>query len=117
MRTQAPAPSPMPAPERSRHPTTKVIRRFTRHSVMSPVSLVTALISFTHTPLMPFTVSDVFFRPWRTASSTLFSEDALTSLTLAPVIALLQWGRPPGRTGQARPGQTRGLAGGGRGGP
>src|SRR3546814_10823170 len=107
MRTQAPAPSPMPAPERSLHPTTKVIRRFTRHSVMSPVSLVTALISFTHTPLMPFTVSDVFFRPWRTASSTLFSEDALTSMTLATVIGLLQWGRHRRRNAQARPGRVK----------
>src|SRR3546814_3518734 len=92
MRTQAQAPSPMPASERSRYPTTKVMRRFTRHTVMSPVSLVTALISFTHTPLLPFPVSDVFFRPWRTAPSTLFSPDALTSLTLATVSALLHEG-------------------------
>src|SRR3546814_10280295 len=77
---------------------------------MSPVSLVTALISFTHTPLMPFTVSDVFFRPWRTASSTLFSEDALTSMTLATVIALLQWGRHRRRNAQARPGRVKAAA-------
>src|SRR5690606_17701627 len=49
--------------------TTNVTFKLTRHSVTLPSGAVTALISFTHAPLMLFTDWAAFFRPFSTASS------------------------------------------------
>src|SRR5690606_5224332 len=63
--------------------TTKLTRRLTRHSVTSPPSPQTTLISFTQAPLMFLTDSDALARPCLTASSMLLGEEALSSMTLA----------------------------------
>src|SRR5574337_682915 len=67
--------------------TMKLTFMFTRHSVIVPSSLVTALISLTQALLMFFTDSAAFFRPPCTASSTLLLDEALISMTLATDMA------------------------------
>src|SRR5690554_2167679 len=76
-------------------------RRFTRHSVTLPPPSVTTLVSFTHAPLMFFTVSAHLARPLRTASSTLVGEDALTSMTFTTDMADSCMGPPQRRPGRA----------------
>src|SRR5690606_30501002 len=71
----------------NRHSTTKVMRRFTRHSVISPSGPVITLISLTHAPWMFLTVPAVFFSPERTASSTLVLDEDVISMTLAMAMA------------------------------
>src|SRR5690606_34683128 len=82
---------PEPAPRREAHCTTNVIRMLTRHSVTLPSPSVTTLTSLTQAPWMPLTVSDVFFRPDLTASSTLVFDDELISMTLATDMVCLPW--------------------------
>src|SRR5690606_21404130 len=71
----------------TRHSTTKVMRGFTRHSVISPSGPVITLISLTHAPWMFLTVPAVFFSPERTASSTLVLDEDVISMTLAMAMA------------------------------
>ena len=57
---------------------------------MLPSPSVTTLVSLIHAPWMPLTVSDTFFSPLRTASSTLVLEDALISMILATDMGTLR---------------------------
>src|SRR5690606_28457476 len=76
--------------ERRRQETTKVPRMFTRHSVPSPSGSVTALTSLTQAPWMFLTDSAAFFRPVRTASSTLVVDEELSSMIFATAMRLLR---------------------------
>src|SRR6185437_2832274 len=70
--------------------TSKLMRMLTRHSRTAPLLSVATLMSLTHAPLIFFTVLLAFSRPWRTASSIPFDDEALSSMTLVTdMLALL----------------------------
>src|SRR6185437_8030169 len=58
--------------------------------VEAPLLSVATLMSLTHAPLIFFTVLLAFSKPWRTASSIPFDDEALSSMTLVTdMLALL----------------------------
>src|SRR5690606_35033116 len=109
-RASGPRRPPADGRRRRAYSTGKLIRRFTRHSVMLPEPSVTTLVSLIQAPLMFFTVSAHFASPRRTASSTLVGEDALISMAFAiDMVVSLQ--RPPAwrPVGDAGPGPVKAV--------
>src|SRR6185437_5759870 len=62
--------------------TSKLMRMFTRHSLMPPSLSVATLMSLIQAPRIFLTVLPAFSSPCRTASSMPLEEDALNSMTL-----------------------------------
>src|SRR5688572_13075783 len=70
--------------------TMKLMRRFTRHSVMVPSGPHLTLVSLIQAPLMFLTVSAHLRRPDCTASSTLLVDEELSSMILATAMGRLR---------------------------